>query len=285
MEKTGSRGQQPSYLSALAQRLFGVLHGLLPHQLLGFLFSSLGKLTLLSVLLVAIVWSAAFAYVSFYYSFIPVMHYRRRVDLLFDTRCVELCAEPHANLTLLDRQTPRLFARGQAYRIAIGLHLPESELNWAQGTFMVRLRLLDAHSAVVAERARSAILKYKSPLIRVIGDLICWPLLLLGLKEDAQHVQVELFDDYIDQLPPAGEAVAAQVHIEGATRTFSACAGREDINQTDWNGSIANPKPFCILVRTETQPSRSRSTRPSCRSTRCSAACGEHFALRPLYSR
>lgn len=188
----------------------------LPHVWIRFLFNSFSRLSLLTVLSVAIIWCAAFVYITFYYNFIPVMIHRRPVDLVFDTRCeTETCSQPSANLTLVDRSTPRMFARGQAYKITIDLHMPESEVNWQQGTFMIRMKLMDNHRRLVAERVRSAILKYKSPLTRIINDIICWPLLLAGLRDDSQFVQVTVFDEYIDNLNGIGEATHAEIKVEG----------------------------------------------------------------------
>ena len=192
------------------------LSSFLPRVWFRFLFNSISRISLLTVLCVAIIWCAAFVYITFYYNFIPVMIHRRPVDLIFDTRCnADVCSQPQANLTLVDRNTPRMFARSQPYRITIDLHMPESDINWQQGTFMVRMKLIDSAERVVAERVRSAILKYKSPLTRIINDIICWPLLLAGLRDDSQFVQIPLFEEYIDNLNGVGEATHAEIKVEG----------------------------------------------------------------------
>lgn len=82
--------------------------------------------------------------------------------------------------------------------------------------FMVRLKILDSNENVLANVARSAILRYKSFLVRVITTLFYSPLLVIGWKQEDQHISIPLFDNFIDNLNPSfGQAAIARIEIEG----------------------------------------------------------------------
>lgn len=178
-------------------------------------------MTFFFILAFAIFWCSTLIYITFYYNFIPTLSYKKSVNFDFDSRCNQSCLNPSAYIDLRDLSTPRLFSRGQSYKFFVNLNLPESDINWSQGVFMVRLYLLNAKGKVLSSGFKSAILKYKSLPIRLINVLAFWPFYVLNFMEESQSLSIELITDYIDNLNYVGEAHAAKVVIEGKSETES----------------------------------------------------------------
>lgn len=88
---------------------------------------------------------------------------------------------------------------GQAYRVLINIDMPESPQNLDLGMFMVCAEMRDFESMLRGHSCRSAMLRYRSPLIRTISTWALSPLFVLGLKEEYQQVSVEIFPQYLEQ--------------------------------------------------------------------------------------
>jgi len=109
-----------------------------------------------------------------------------------------------------------MFAKGQSYKFLVELDLPESNVNWDQGMFMLRLQLNDERGTIVMNTATSSILRYKSPLLRIVNLLFYWPFLIFNFKQEAQNLVITLHNNYIDGITQgAGPAVSARLIIEG----------------------------------------------------------------------
>lgn len=87
---------------------------------------------------------------------------------------------------------------GQPYRIFVNIDMPESEQNIDLGMFMVCAEMRDKSTQLRSHSCRSAMLHYRSYLARTITTLIMSPLIVLGFKEETQHIPVELFSSYED---------------------------------------------------------------------------------------
>ncbi|XP_010221154.1 PREDICTED: seipin, partial [Tinamus guttatus] len=85
---------------------------------------------------------------------------------------------------------------GQLYRISLDLELPESPANRDLGMFMVSMSCYTKGGRVVATSARSAMLHYRSGLLRTLDTLLFSGLFLSGFAEQKQTVEVELYSDY-----------------------------------------------------------------------------------------
>lgn len=87
---------------------------------------------------------------------------------------------------------------GQQYRISVNIDMPESDQNLELGMFMVCAEMRDQSTQLRSHSCRSAMLHYRSYLMRTITTLIMSPLIVLGFKEEAQQIPVELFSSYED---------------------------------------------------------------------------------------
>jgi len=187
-----------------------------PRQLILFLWNSLHRATFGTICILVLLWAAVFIYISFYYLYIPALDVSHAIHFQFDSVCKETCSVPFANIQLSQYKQPTFFAKGQQYRISVNLDIPESDINWDQGMFMLKVSLYDANQNAITTAARSSILRYKSPLLRILNTVVYWPLLVTGLKSETQHLNIPLIENYVDGVTPkTGTATSAVISLEG----------------------------------------------------------------------
>jgi seipin len=105
---------------------------------------------------------------------------------------------------------------GQPYKVFLHIDVPESPKNQNLGMFMVCAEMRDQNTNLRGHSCRPAILHYKSQLLQTISTWILSPLLILGFKEERQHIPVELFSNYEDdQAHPVTE-----VYVEIQSRNI-----------------------------------------------------------------
>ncbi|XP_021446896.2 seipin isoform X1 [Oncorhynchus mykiss] len=155
---------------------------------------------ILSCVLVLLVWVAIFLHGSFYYSYMPTVSFSTPVHYHYSTDCDAsnsvLCSFPMANISLLKNGKDQVMIYGQPYRISLELEMPESPVNKHLGMFMIKMSCYTKDGQTVAAVARSAMLHYRSGLLQTLNTLLFSPLLLTGMTEQKQLVEVELFSDY-----------------------------------------------------------------------------------------
>lgn len=147
---------------------------------------------------VMVFWVSAFIYSMFYYVYIPLILTTKEIYLEYDSTCDTNCAIPFARIPLSQYLSNGEFTRGQMYRFEIDLHFPESDINWSQGMFMIRIKLFDNNQNIVRNDAKPLILRYKSPLMRIIYSLFYWPLLVIGFMDESQTFSLTLIDNFIE---------------------------------------------------------------------------------------
>lgn len=163
--------------------------------------------------LIVIGWLSVFMYGMFYYVYIPAVSHVRPVFLQFETSCqTGVCTFPSANVTLGKRGQDQLLARGQPYKIVLDLEMPESETNRRLGMFMVKLSMYARDGQVLKSSFRSALLHYKSPLLRFLYTLVFSPFLLVGSAEEKQIVSVSLFESYEEDPEKAAYGAFVELH-------------------------------------------------------------------------
>lgn len=195
-----------------------------PSSLIIFAWNTFNRFTFLSILFVLICWSAAFIYLTFYFLYVPTLTHHRDVNFQFDHKCERKCLNPSAFIPLYDYKTPSIFVRGQSYDFHIELELPESDVNWNQGMFMVRMQLVDDKQQSVVNYATSTILKYKSYILRLANLVFYWPLYITGLASEKQHLSIPLKTDFIDSINHKhGLAMFANISLEGKLIKFYRC--------------------------------------------------------------
>lgn len=159
------------------------------------LIAQTSLVTLYSLLIVS---TSVFIYITVYNTYVPVVQQSRPVHLQFDSECQENCSHPYAIVNFNDVRSSFYLARGQSYRFVLALEMPESDINWSQGMFMIRLRLIESQGKTLYDVSRPAILKYKTFLTRLINAVVYWPFLVANYKNEMQTMNVQLIDNYIE---------------------------------------------------------------------------------------
>ncbi|XP_056383120.1 seipin isoform X2 [Hyla sarda] len=176
---------------------------------------------ILFCVLLLLLWVAVFLYGSFYFSYMPTVKYSTPVHYQYSSTCNPppgiLCSFPTANVSLLRNNRDRVLMYGQPYRITLELWVPESTVNQDLGMFMVSMSCYTRGGKEISYTARSAMLHYKSPLLKTLDTVASFPLLLSGLSEQKQILEVELHSEYREDsyVPTTGAVIQIQsVHIQ-----------------------------------------------------------------------
>lgn len=154
--------------------------------------------SLVSLYSLLILSTSIFIYITIYSNYVPIVQHTRPAYLQFDSTCRENCSNPYAVVNFNDVRSSFYLARGQSYRFVLQLEMPESDVNWKQGMFMIRLRLIESQGETLYDISRPAILKYKTSLTRWINSLVWSPLSVINLKNEMQTMQIQLVDNYIE---------------------------------------------------------------------------------------
>ena len=88
--------------------------------------------------------------------------------------------------------------------------MPESPANHNLGMFMVCAEMRDQFTNLQDHACRSAILHFKSSLVRMIRTWLLSPIYVLGLYEEKQTVEVEIFSNYMEDAV-GGESFCIEV--------------------------------------------------------------------------
>lgn len=154
--------------------------------------------SLVSLYSLLILSTSVFIYITIYNNYVPVVQHTRPVHLQFDSACQQNCSNPFAVVNFNDVRSSFYLSRGQSYKFVIQLEMPESEVNWQQGMFMIRLRLIESQGKTLFDISRPAILKYKTSLTRIINSLVWSPFFVINYKSEMQTMNVQLIDNYIE---------------------------------------------------------------------------------------
>ncbi|KAL3874952.1 hypothetical protein ACJMK2_037900 [Sinanodonta woodiana] len=159
------------------------------------------KLILSLIFLVSIIlWLSVFSYGCFYYVYMPIVSFSTPVYFQFRV-CDDgsgKCSFPSANISLYNDGQSVIFMSGQSYHVMLEMDVPESPVNQNLGMFMVRMMVYDRQGQEVKVSSRSAILQYRSQLLRILETFVFSPFLLTGYAKQKQIIPVELFSDYVD---------------------------------------------------------------------------------------
>jgi len=150
------------------------------------------------IVLGVITWSSFVISVMMYYAFYQVMipKLAHQIPLYFQFR--NHTVSPYADV---DIEPYFYFYPNQEYDVFINLEMPESQPNIEAGMFMVTLEgYYSEYNGVgdkyqmVYQSARPAILRYRSPLIRLFWSLTYALPLTFGIVEEYQHIHVRLVE-------------------------------------------------------------------------------------------
>ncbi|KAF3689039.1 Seipin Bernardinelli-Seip congenital lipodystrophy type 2 protein [Channa argus] len=161
---------------------------------------TLFQAAILFCVLVLLLWVSIFLYGSFYYSYMPTVSFSTPVHFYYKSDCdasdSALCSFPIANISFMKNERDLVMAYGQPYRISLELEMPESPVNEQLGMFMVKMSCYTKGGKTVSSVGRSTMLHYRSSLLQTLSTLLFSPLLLTGMTEQKQIIEVELFSDY-----------------------------------------------------------------------------------------
>lgn len=147
-----------------------------------------------------LLWVSIFLYGSFYYSYMPTVSFSTPVHFYYTSDCdasdQALCSFPTANISFMKNERDQVMAYGQPYRISLELEMPESPVNEMLGMFMIKMTSYTKGGKAVSSVGRSTMLHYRSSLLQTLSTLLFSPLLLSGMAEQKQLIEVELFSDY-----------------------------------------------------------------------------------------
>jgi seipin len=112
----------------------------------------------------------------------------------------------------------------------VDLNLPDSEVNMRQGMFMIHLTLLDSNNQVIVSSSRPALMTHRSIPVKLIHTFFSWPFYLIGIKKEAEQLEVPLVEDYVDGIRsnkgPASSAkvvlVARDLQVYSSTLSIQA---------------------------------------------------------------
>ncbi|XP_058502589.1 seipin-like [Solea solea] len=147
-----------------------------------------------------LLWVSIFLYGSFYYSYMPTVSFSTPVHFYYTSDCGTsepgLCSFPKANISFMKNERDQVMAYDQPYRVSLELEMPESPVNEHVGMFMVRMSSYTKGGRIVSSVGRSTMLHYRSSLLQTVSTLVFSPLLLTGIAEQKQLIEVELYLDY-----------------------------------------------------------------------------------------
>lgn len=161
---------------------------------------TLFQAAILFCVLVLLLWVSIFLYGSFYYSYMPTVSFSTPVHFYYTSDCdasqSAICSFPMANISFMKNERDQVLAFGQPYRISLELEMPESPVNEDLGMFMVKMSCYTRGGKTVTSAGRSTMLHYRSSLLQTLSTFMFSPLLLSGMAEQKQLIEVELFSDY-----------------------------------------------------------------------------------------
>lgn len=161
------------------------------------------KVVLLTALTTFQLWLAFFLYGTFYYAYMPTELHTKPVYLdyglcdRFDGS--EACPFPQTNISLIKHPgQERLFMPGQKYHVRLDMDMPQSPVNENLGVFMIKIQTFSKSDEITSKSSRPAMIRYRSPLLKMINVVFLAPLYLTGYTEEKQNLQVNLMDDFVD---------------------------------------------------------------------------------------
>eukprot|EP00117_Sycon_ciliatum_P016432 scpid81180/ scgid15865/ Seipin; Bernardinelli-Seip congenital lipodystrophy type 2 protein homolog len=179
--------------------------------------------TLLALLLFSLyVWFSVISYLFLYQSIVPPVQHVAPVHFEFDTHCdASVCSFPTATIQL-KKDGVNVLAKNQLYDVKVNLEVPESDVNRGIGMFMVNLSFYDDEKALRWSSARTAILRYRSPLLSTLRLLFYIFPMLFGFLEESQWLLIVFADNFTDTSPGSGFKYAEVVVGTKQLQVYSA---------------------------------------------------------------
>lgn len=150
---------------------------------------------------------AVLMYVLFYLMYMPSSAHVKPVHMQFSSICedikscdIQTMTSPYHSFPIAHLQLNKnqLMMVGQAYNIYARLEVPETPRNQDLGVFMICVNMKDKDKYLRSHACRSTMLRYRSPLLQKAKMLLFIPFYIFGIREEAQVLDVEIFNKYVD---------------------------------------------------------------------------------------
>ncbi|KIW08423.1 uncharacterized protein PV09_01327 [Verruconis gallopava] len=169
--------------------------------------------TILAILTASILlFTAAIAYVAFYFSYVPDRGISRPIYLQFGPS-----HPPYGYASIQGALISQ-----QPYDVKVILHMPRTPNNKAAGNFMIDLQLIapgstsdgvvDDKNKVLAKSSRPAILNYKSATMELVQQGFSLPWHLIGWREEAEVLKVPMIESV--EFPKGWRNIPDHVRLE-----------------------------------------------------------------------
>ena len=164
-------------------------------------------------------WASLFTYIILYFFYIPSLTTIRPVHFQYDSSChptqVKQCRNPIAHVQLSHPKVPTVFVTGQSYLISLDFVAPESEINYDQGVFMVKLIFFDSQGREVLSSSRPVMLTYRSYPVRLMVTAVRSFPLVTGLMRETESINLPLMEEFVDGAKPLiGPVAYAKLELE-----------------------------------------------------------------------
>ncbi|KAJ3128571.1 hypothetical protein HK098_003997 [Nowakowskiella sp. JEL0407] len=158
-----------------------------------------------TVISLAIISNSIGLYSIFYSSYMPKALTTVPAYLQFQ----ENETQPYAYVSLnRDLKNDKILGLDQRYQIGIEIVAPDSERNLELGNFMISMTLCSKDNKTIAQSIRPALLRYKSPLFRLVQTSYKILPLLWGHSLESQRFRVVLFENFMEnELLPVHHAL------------------------------------------------------------------------------
>lgn len=163
------------------------------------------KMIVISIIIFLLICGAVLMYALFYLSYMPAVTHIKPVYMQYNKICDDnTCSSneispyhsfPSSHVQLTRRQQLMI---NQPYMITVQLDLPETPRNQDLGMFLICMDMKDAQGALKSHACRSTMLRYRSPLLHKVKTLLFMPLYILGIYEQKQLLDVEIYNDFVD---------------------------------------------------------------------------------------
>lgn len=149
---------------------------------------------------------AVLIYVLFYLMYMPSSTHIKPAHMQYNQICedkpcdLQSMTSPYHTFPIAHLQLNRnqLMMTGQPYHIYVRLEVPETPRNQDLGVFMICVDMKDKESMLKSHACRSTMMRYQSPWLRKVKTLLNMPLYILGLREEKQNLDIEMFSKYTD---------------------------------------------------------------------------------------
>ncbi|SAL96315.1 hypothetical protein [Absidia glauca] len=155
-----------------------------------------------AITIVVFVWillTSIAAYLTFYHHYVPQTLHSQPIFFQYGHIDQRNQVAPKGIIDLTGGYQKVPLRHEQAYNVFVQLHVPNSNINFDLGNFMVNVELLSTDNAVISQSSRAGILRYQSHAQRLLHVLSKALPLLAGLTEESQVINIPLIEDFMEQ--------------------------------------------------------------------------------------